>query len=521
MIVNICGLFGTVSFITHDFFFISMSTYEDLLDISTRLRNIERTVYLLAWDERTYMPRGAVEGRSESKAELSRIYHKLLTSEKTKRCIDELNKESKQAELNRTQKAAVREMTRDFERRYKVPDELIRKMSTVSTMAQSAWQDARNSSDFEHFLPHLEKQVELKKEVAEYIGYENEPYDAHLDAYEPGFTAKKIDGIFEPMKKELSSMVSDILAAELEPGKGVFEGKKFPIKKQRKFCRELAKELGYDYEHGRLDKAVHPFTMGMDDDVRITNRYSEENLSSLFSLTHETGHALYEQGLPSEWYGHPLGKRISMGYHESQSRMWENFVGRSKEFLDHIFSKLCNDFSALKDVSKDEFYRRINRVKPTFIRVEADEVTYNLHIALRYDIELGLFRDDIEPEETKIVWENKMEEYFDKVPEDASQGVLQDIHWSTGDFGYFPSYALGNLYAAQIFRTAEKEIQNLKQKIAEGDFTPLRTWLRENIHRHGRMYRSEEMTQRLTGEGLNEKYHLDYLQKKYEPIYEL
>ncbi len=498
-----------------------MSTYEDLLEISEQLRNIQRAIYLLAWDERTYLPKGGLEGRSESKAELSQIYHERLTSEKTKKCIDELNKESAQAEMDEIQKAAVREMTRDFERKYKVPDELIKEMSKVSTKAQSAWEKAREKSDFGHFLPHLERQIELKKEVAEYIGYENEPYDAFVDEYEPGFTAEKIDSIFEPMKKDLSSLATEIFSKELDPGEDVFEGKKFDIEKQKKFCKRVAEEFGYDYEHGRLDEATHPFTMGMDDDVRITNRYNEENLNSLFSLMHETGHALYEQGIPSDWYGHPLGKRISMGYHESQSRMWENFVGRSKEFLDHIFPKLVAEFPGLKENSKEGFYKRVNRVKPTFIRVEADEVTYNLHIALRFDIELGLFRDEIDPEETKVVWENKMDEYLDIVPDDPSDGVLQDIHWSAGQFGYFPTYALGNLYAAQIFDTAEEEINGLKNNIANGNFDVLRNWLRENIHQHGRKYKAEEMTKRLTGEGLDPNYHIDHLKEKFGPIYGL
>ncbi|MFW5953168.1 MAG: carboxypeptidase M32 [Candidatus Natronoplasma sp.] len=498
-----------------------MSTYENLLEISEQLRNIQRSLYLLAWDERTYMPEGAIEGRSESKAELSQIYHKKLTSEKTKKIIDELNKESAQAEMNPIEKATVREMTRDFKRRYKVPDELIKEMSKVSTKAQSAWEKAREKSDFELFLPHLEKQVELKKEVAEYIGYENEPYDAHVDEYEPGFTAEKIESVFEPMKKNLSSLATEIFSKELEPGEDVFEGNKFDVEKQKRFCEWLAGELGYDYQHGRLDDAVHPFTMGMDDDVRITNRYTEKNLNSLFSLTHETGHALYEQGLPSDWYGHPLGRRISMGYHESQSRMWENFVGRSKEFIDYVFPKLRDEFPSLDENTAEGFYERINRVKPTFIRVEADEVTYNLHIALRFDIEIGLFRDEIDPEETKTVWENKMDQYLDIVPEDPANGVLQDIHWSAGQFGYFPTYALGNLYAAQIYDTVENEIDGLRDQIAKGNFDELRNWLRENIHQHGRKYKAAEMTKRLTGEDLDARYHIDYLEDKYSPIYEI
>ena len=498
-----------------------MSTYEDMLEISEQLRNIERALYLLAWDERTYMPEGGIEGRSESKAELSQLYHKKLTSDGTKKVIEELNKESAQADMDEIQKAAVREMTRDFERRYKIPDELIKEMSKVSTKAQSAWEKAREKSDFELFLPHLEEQVKLKKEVAEYIGYENEPYDAHVDGYEPGFTAEKIERIFEPMKKNLSSMATEIFSKGSEPGEDVFEGVKFDVKKQQKFCEWLAGELGYDYKHGRLDDAVHPFTMGMDDDVRITNRYDEENLNSLFSLTHETGHALYEQGLPSDWYGHPLGRRISMGYHESQSRMWENFVGRSREFIDFVFPKLKDEFTSLRENTAEGFYKRINRVKPTFIRVEADEVTYNLHIALRFDLELGLFRDEIDPEETRTVWENKMDQYLDIVPEDPANGVLQDIHWSAGQFGYFPSYALGNLYAAQLYDTLEGEIDGLGDQIAQGDFDELRNWLRENIHEHGRKYKAAEMTKKLTGEGLDARYHIDYLEKKYGPIYEI
>ncbi len=498
-----------------------MKAYEELLEISEQLRNIQRALYLLAWDERTYMPKGAVEGRSETKAELSQLYQQKLTSERTKEVLDELNKESVQAELDEVEKAAVREMTRDFEKRYRIPDELVKEISRTTTRAQSAWEEAREKSDFEHFLPHLEDIVELKKESAEYIGYENEPYDALIDQFEPGFTAKKIKKIFDPMKRKLASLIDDILSKEMEPGKGVFEGKTFSIKKQKKLCRKIAEEFGYDFDHGRMDEAVHPFTIGMDDDVRITNRYTEENITSLFSLMHETGHGLYEQGIKEEWYGHPLGKRISSGYHESQSRMWENFVGRSMEFIEYIYPEITDTFPQLKGHSGEEFYRRINRVERNPIRVDADEATYNLHIALRFDIELGLFRGEIEPEETITVWRNKMDDYLGIVPEDPSNGVLQDVHWSVGQFGYFPSYGLGNLFAAQIYNTVEQDIDGLGRKISQGNFDPLREWLRENIHEKGRMYKAQEMTKRVTGEKLNEDYHIEYLEKKYGPIYDI
>ncbi len=496
-----------------------MSTYDDLLEISNELNNVQNAIYLLAWDERTYMPEGAVEGRSETISDLSRIYHRLITSYRLKKVLDELNKESVNAELDDLQKAAVREMTRDFERRYNIPDELIKEMAKVSSKSQAAWEKARARSDFELFLPHLKKQVELKKKVAEYIGYENEPYDALIDSFEPGFTAKKIKSIFDPMKRKLSTLVNDILEKDITPGKGVFEDKKFDIEKQKKLCRELAEIIGYDFHHGRLDEAVHPFTMGMDDDVRITNRYTDENITSLFCLLHESGHGIYEQGIPEEWYGHPLGQRISMGYHESQSRMWENFVGRSREFMSFLYPKLTDTFPVLSDHEEENIYQAINRVEPSYIRVEADEVTYNLHIALRFDIELGMFRDELEPHETQEVWKDKMDKYFGIVPDDPAKGVLQDVHWSSGDFGYFPSYALGNLYAAQIYKTASDEVDNIQEKIAKGEFTEVKKWLNENIHQHGRRYRAEEMTKRLTGESLSEDFYIDYLKGKYGPIY--
>ncbi len=510
-----------VNYLYNHLFNLPMTAYDELLEISKELNNIENAISLLAWDQRTYMPKGAIEGRSKTISDLSRIYHRLMTSDRLRKVIDKLNKESVKADLNEVQKAAVREMTRDFERKYKIPDELVKEMATVSSKAQAAWEKSREISDFEIFLPHLNKQVELKKQVAEYIGYKKEPYDALVDGFEPGFTAKKIKKIFDPMKKKLSSLVEDILVQDATPGQGVFDNRKFNIKKQKKLCKELAKTIGYDFHHGRLDEAVHPFTMGMDDDVRITNRYTEENISSLFSLLHESGHGIYEQGIPEEWYGHPLGQRISMGYHESQSRLWENFVGRSREFMSFIYPKLTETFPILNDEKEEEIYHAINRVEPSYIRVEADEVTYNLHIALRFDIELAMFRDELEPHETQEVWKEKMDNYFGIIPEDPAKGVLQDIHWSSGDFGYFPSYALGNLYAAQIYNKVSDEIDNIQEKIAKGKFSGLKNWLNGNIHQHGRRYKAEEMTKRLTGEKLNEDHYIDYLKDKYCPIYSI
>lgn len=495
--------------------------YDKLIQIFKKLRYLQRAISLLEWDARTYLPDGAVKGRSETKGYLHKLHHKKLTSEEVKKALQELNRPEVKDSLSEIERANVREADRAFNRAYNVPEDLVEEISKASSVGQDAWKKARDKSDFEEFLPHLEKNVRLQKEKAEYINYEDEPYDALLDEYDPGMTSKRVEEIFEPMKKKLSKIVDKLISQDIEPGKGVFKGKTFSVDKQEKLSLRIAEDLGYDLEHGRLDKTVHPFTIGMDDDVRITNRYNKDDLSSIFSLIHETGHALYEQGLDPQFYGMPIGKHVSMGYHESQSRLWENFIARSRPFIDYLFPLLKEKFKNLGSHSSKEFYERINRVEPTYIRVEADEVTYNLHIALRFEIELGLFREEIEPKETEVVWQNKMEEYLGIRPEDPALGVLQDIHWSAGQFGYFPSYALGNLIAAQLFDTMQDEIDTLEKDISNGEFAKILDWLRENIHTKGRKHLAPELTKKLTGEKLKPKYHIDYIKDKFYSIYQV
>lgn len=488
-----------------------------MLDISKELRNIQRTIYLLAWDERTYMPEGGVKGRSEMRGTMSQIHHRRLTSDKTKKVIEDLS--SKIDSLDDIQAASLREMKREFERKYLVPDELINRIAKAASEGQAVWEKAREKSDFDMFLPNLKNNVELRKEYTEYIDYENEPYDALLDIYDPGSTTKWVEKVFKPMKKKLSRIVDKIEKSDIVPGKGVFDGNHFSTSRQHSLCRELAEDIGFDFESGRIDEAVHPFTIGMDYDVRITNRYDETNLSSLYSLMHEAGHGMYEQGIDTELYGTPIGRYISMGFHESQSRLWENFVGRSLPFVEYMYPSLQKEFPDLRCYDAKDFYNAINRVKPSYIRVEADEVTYNLHIALRFDIELGLFRDEIEPEECEVVWQNKMEDYLGISPDDPALGVLQDIHWAGTDFGYFPSYALGNLYAAQLYDTIEDEISSLEDLISEGEFSPLLDWLQDNIYRHGRRYLAPKMLKKLTSEDLSDEYLIDHIKDKYSKIY--
>ncbi len=498
-----------------------MSPYDKMILISNQLRNIERSLSLLAWDERTYMPEGALPGRSEMNAGLAKIHHNILTSREMKKCLDKLNKPSIYEDLDDLRKASVKEITRRFEKKNNIPDEIVEKIAKAASQGQAAWTKARARSDFAMFIPYLEKNLELKKKAAEYMGYKNEPYDALLDEYEPELTAKGVKKVFDPMKKGLSDLVDEISSRGSSKYDKYNINKTFNTDTQKELCRRMARDIGFDFHSGRLDESVHPFTVGMDFDVRITNRYNEKDLSSLYSLLHESGHGMYEQGICKDLLGTPIGKSASMGYHESQSRMWENFVGRNRNFMDYLYPLVVEYFPSMEKVGIDDFYRSVNCVEPSYIRVEADEITYNLHIALRFDIELGLMRDEITPAETETVWQDNMEEYLGLIPEDPALGVLQDIHWSSGAFGYFPSYALGNLYAAQIFNTIVDEIPSLFDHLSKGEFTPLLNWLRDNIHSNGRRYLPEEMTKRLTGKSLDFKYFHQYVKEKYGDIYDL
>lgn len=485
-----------------------------------KLSDLKQTKALLSWDERVTMPNGAVEERSQTQATISSLIHEKLTSDKMKNYIEKLNKESTKSDLNPEQKANVREATREFERAYKVPDELVEEISETVSLSRSAWVKAKEKDDFQEFLPWLEKLLDLEKEAAEHIGYENEPYDAFLDEHEPGMVTKKLEEIFNSLRENLIPIVEKIIQTNDEPS-NIFEGKDFSPEKQEALSKELANNLEFNFKQGRLDTSEHPFTVGMRKDARITNRYNQKNLHSIFSAIHETGHALYNQNIPSDIAKKPIGKPPSTSYSESQSRLWENQIGRSKPFIEYIYPKIKNRFPQLKNIKPLEFYRSINRVKPTPIRVNADEATYNLHILLRFEIEIGIFRDEIEPEEIPQIWQEKMDKYLGLRPESPAEGVLQDVHWSVGQFGYFPSYTLGNLYSAQIFETVKDQFQDLEEKIKNGNFKPIKDWLTQNIYQHGRKYRAGKLTKKVTGEKLNEKYFINYLKDRYYPIYGL
>jgi carboxypeptidase Taq len=443
---------------------------------------------------------------------LSADLHRRFTSDKFVGLVKKLREPAKFDKLSKDEQIIVRETWRDVEKSLKIPTELVEEMAKLATEAFAAWADAREKSDFKIYQPYLQKIVALNQKEAELLGYKESPYDALLDGFEPELTAARIEEVFTPLAKELSQIVKNV--------KGKPEPKlpkaKYPIDIQVKLNHKIAADLGYDLDAGRIDVSPHPFTMGLHPtDVRITTRYQEDDFYYAVGCTvHETGHALYEQGLLPKYYGTPLGEVGSLGLHESQSRMWENFVGRSIEYCHYLNTLLVEYFPDNPKLTDEQVYDHLNHVQPSLIRVEADETTYNLHIVLRFEIEKGLIEGTIKVADLPEIWNAKMKQYLHiEVPDDA-HGVLQDVHWSHGTIGYFPTYTLGNIYAAQLYNKAKSEIQNLEAGFAEGEFASLLKWLRKNVHQEGSRYYPEELIKKVTGEGLNSKYLVDYLKTK-------
>lgn len=495
-----------------------MSAYEQLLE---RFRDISRlgaSLALLDWDQETYMPSGGVEGRAEQIALLSALMHEKLTSDETGALLE-------RAEPGRSDafgETNVREARRQYEREKKLPTDLVRRTAQASAVAKSAWAKARGKDDFAEFAPHLSTLIELKREAADLIGFEGERYDALMDEFEPGMTAAAIAPVFAELRTFTSDFLKSLEDAPRSPDDSILT-RVYPIDVQARVSRRLAAALNFDFERGRCDESAHPFctSIGGPGDVRITTRYLERFLSSsMFGTMHEVGHALYEQGLPREALFAPAGEAVSLGIHESQSRLWENLVGRSLAFWNHHYAALQQDFpEALGDVSLDAFYGAINAVKPSLIRVEADEVTYNLHIVLRFELERELLEGKLAVNDLPERWNESMREMLGVVPDCNANGCLQDIHWSMGAFGYFPTYALGNLYACQLFDAARAALGDLDEQISRGETQPLLNWLRENVHAHGKRYEAAELVERVTGKPLSMAPFATYVREKFGAVY--
>lgn len=476
---------------------------------------------LLGWDERTYMPRKGASYRAEQQSLLAGIGHERFTSPR----IGELLSKVEESDLinDPLSPAAVnvREIRRIYDKRVKMPKSLVEELSRTSSLSEHAWVEARKKSDYSAFAPWLEKMTGLLRQKAEAVGYQTEPYDALLDDFEPAETAKNLRKVFKALSNELVTLVGAIANASKKPDVSILQ-RDYPIEKQEIVGRAASAAIGFDYNSGRLDVTTHPFcsTVGPGD-VRITTRYDRNDFGqAFFGIMHETGHGLYEQGLDPQYAGLPMGEAVSLGIHESQSRMWENMVGRSRSFWQHFFPWLKKVFwEPLSDVNPDDFYFAVNDVRPSLIRVEADEVTYNLHIILRFEIEHELFSGDLKVADVPGYWNEKFKQFFDLTPPDDARGCLQDVHWSIGSIGYFPTYTLGNLYAAQFFARAKEELGDLDEQFARGYFEGLLSWLTEKIYKHGQRYRASELVKHVTGKPLSHEYLIDYLRGKYGPLY--
>ena len=408
-----------------------------------------------------------------------------------------------------------------YDRATKLPSALVEALARETTRAQPVWQEARQRNDFAAFRPSLETIVRLKREEAQAVGYKDVPYDALLDEYEPGATTKEITRIFAGLREELAPLVAAIAASGRRPRTDILE-RDYPVDRQAIFGQAAAAAAGFDFAAGRLDVTTHPFCSGIGPgDCRICTRYHPRHFNeAFFGILHEAGHGIYEQNLPAEHFGLPVGSAASLGIHESQSRLWENQVGRGRAFWEHFFPRARQVFlDALRDITLDDWVFAINDVRPSFIRVEADEATYNLHIIVRFELEQALVAGDLQPADVPAAWNEKFQKLLGLTPPDAARGCLQDIHWSFGGIGYFPTYTLGNLYAAQFMEAARRDLGDLDADFRRGEFGRLKGWLNEKIHRHGQRYRAGVLCERVTGKALGHGPLMRYLRGKYGELY--
>ncbi|MFC0214741.1 carboxypeptidase M32 [Paenibacillus chartarius] len=487
------------------------------------MKSYEEAIGLLYWDMRTGAPKKGIPGRSEVVGELSDVHFRMSVSEQMGGFLDALTQPEANAQLDAVTRRMVEECKKDYDRNKKIPPELNQEYVVLTSKAEAVWEDAKHNDDFAMFLPYLEKIVEMNLQFIELWGYEGHKYNALLDLYEPGMTVAKLDEVFATVRARAVPLLQAIAASPYQPDRS-FLAQTFAKEQQKAFSLFMLKEMGYDFEAGRLDETVHPFATGLSpNDVRITTRFLPDDVvSAVMATIHECGHALYEQNIGEELYGTNMAGGVSMGIHESQSRFWENMIGRSGAFWNRYYGDLQRHFPGQLDgVEAAAFVRAINHIEPSLIRIEADELTYNLHIMVRYEIEKGLFDGSMKVADLPEIWNSKYKEYLGIEPPTNALGVLQDVHWAGGSFGYFPSYSLGNMYAAQLLNTLEKQLPNVFELVEAGQLLPIKEWLADNIHKHGKLYQPSELIRRVTGEDLNPEYLLGYLENKYKSVYGL
>jgi carboxypeptidase Taq len=490
------------------------STYTDRMQ---KIADVKYSAAVLQWDQETYLPAKGADFRGRQLATLSEIAHEWFVSPDLGQLLHELHS---RGDLPQDRRRNIELSLEDYEKQKKFTPAFVRRLSEASSRCFHSWLQARAANSFHFYEEELGTMVQLKKEEAEMAGYKHHPYDALLDQYEKGATIALLDKVFSDVRAPLKDLLGRI-GSRPQVDDSFLRGN-FPRQLQWDFGMDLIRRLGFDFDAGRQDISEHPFTTSFNPrDVRITTRIDEKDFSHMtWSCIHETGHALYEQGLPSEYYGLPLGEFASLGIHESQSRLWENNVGRSLGWWRSVYPRLQALFpSRLDAVSTEQFYRGINKVKPSLIRTEADEVSYHFHIMIRYELEKRLIEGSLAVKDIPAWWNENYKTWLDVTVPDDKHGCLQDVHWSHGSFGYFPTYSLGSFYAAQFFSAAENQLPGLRASIAGGNTVPLLDWLRAHIHRWGRHFTSEELCEKATGNPLEIVYFLDYLHRKYVDIY--
>jgi carboxypeptidase Taq len=497
---------------------------EKMQQLKTRLAEIadlNNTAALLGWDQQVNMPPMGAEDRGNQLALLGKLSHARSTDPALGRLLDELKPYAQSLDPDSDEARLVKIIKKDFDKATCIPSDFVVEQAQVTAMAQGAWVEARQKSEFSIFQPHLEKVVDLNKRYVTFFPPADHPYDTLLDNFEPGMKTAEVQAIFNGLRPQQVALIKSIAGKPQVDDS--FLRQPFDEKKQWDFGVEVITKFGYDWQRGRQDKSPHPFTQGMgQNDVRITTRLNPNFFNPmLFGTMHECGHALYGLGSPVELNRTTLEGGASLAIHESQSRMWENLVGRSLPFWEYFYPRLQKTFPQLKKVPLEAFYKGINRVQPSLIRVEADEATYNLHIMLRLEIEIALVEGRLQVKNLPSFWNEKMQEYLGLTPPDDARGVLQDVHWSMGMLGYFSTYALGNLVSSQLWEKINQDIPDLADQIRAGKFGALLAWLREKVHRHGRKFEPQELVQKVTGARIDPAAYVRYLKAKYGQIYGL
>ena len=498
-----------------------IDAYSDLVEKLEEVSRLSGVMSTLHWDQEVIMPSGAAESRAKQIAALAGVIHERITDPQIGECLNALNEKSS-SDFNEFETCNIREAQREYDKETKVPKKLVQEMAELGSRGHSIWARAREENKFGDFSPTLKRFIELKKEWAAHVFPNLTPYDANIDNYERGTSMAEIAPIFERLKSELVPLIQSVHSTQYHPDTSFLQGN-FPVEKQEALGKQISTDMGFAFDQGRMDVSVHPFCGGgHPTDVRITTRYrNSEFIESLYAVIHETGHGLYEQGRMKEGRDLPVSEALTMGIHESQSLFWERMIAQNKAFC----ARYMNTFQAtfpdkMQGVSIDALYEAINTCKPSFIRVEADELTYPLHVILRFEIEKGLFDGSVSVDELPELWNDKMENYLGVRPPTDTLGILQDVHWSGGAFGYFPSYTLGAIYACQFYRTMLGELPDTEKYIEAGKFEPIKNWLNAKIHSQGSLYSPQELVQKITGEPLNPDHFIEYLKNKYLAIYQ-